>query len=100
MLGTGGYHVLSVNAIVIDPEVPEGPRLWLTEADRRRRAPRQPDMPVGTYTFRHARVSVYRRGEDRPDAPPAPAPGPLAPPPARAGPPPRPPAGPVARRPV
>ncbi len=61
MLGTGGYHVLSVNAIVIDPEVPEGPRLWLTEADRRRRAPRQPDMPVGTYTFRHARVSVYRR---------------------------------------
>ncbi len=57
--------MLSVNAIVIDPEVPEGPRLWLTEADRRRRAPRQPDIPVGTYTFRHARVSVYRREDDR-----------------------------------
>jgi hypothetical protein len=57
--------VLSVNAIVIDPEVPEAPRLWLTEADRRRRAPQQPDVPVGTYTFRHARVSVYRREDDR-----------------------------------
>jgi hypothetical protein len=57
--------VLSVNEIVIDPEVPEGVRLWLTEADRRRRAPRRPDVPVGTYTFRHRRVSVYRREDDR-----------------------------------
>jgi hypothetical protein len=65
MLSTGGCYVLSVNAIVIDPEVPEEPRLWLTEADRRRREPRQPDVPVGTYTFRHARVSVYRREDDR-----------------------------------
>jgi hypothetical protein len=64
MLGTGGCHVLSVNAIVIDPDVPERARNWLTEADRRRRAP-QPDVPVGTYTFRQARLSVYRREDDR-----------------------------------
>jgi hypothetical protein len=65
MLGTGGCHVLSVNAIVIDPDVPEEMRQWLTEADQRRREPRQPDVPVGTYTFKHARVSVYRREDDR-----------------------------------
>ena len=35
MLGTGGCHVLSVNAIVIDPDVPEEMRQWLTDADQR-----------------------------------------------------------------
>lgn len=54
----------SVNAIVIDPEVPEGPRYWLAEADTRRRAPRQ-EGPVGTYTFRQHRTTVYRREDDR-----------------------------------
>jgi hypothetical protein len=55
--------VASVNAIVIDPEVPEGPRCWLAEADRRRRAPRQREN-VGTYTFRQAGATVYRREDD------------------------------------
>lgn len=61
---TEGCNVVSVNAIVIDPQVPEGPRSWLAEADRRRRAPR-PDGPVGTYTFRQHRTKVYRREDDR-----------------------------------
>jgi hypothetical protein len=55
--------VVSVNAIVIDPEVPQGARCWLAEADRRRRAPR-PDGPVRTYTFRHGGTTVYRREDD------------------------------------
>ena len=56
--------MVSVNAIVIDPEVPEGPRCWLAEADRRRRAPRRSDH-VGTYTFRQGGSTVYRREDDR-----------------------------------
>jgi hypothetical protein len=56
--------MVSVNAIVIDPEVPEGPKCWLAEADRRRRAPR-PEGPVGTYTFRQGGSTVYRREDDR-----------------------------------
>jgi hypothetical protein len=56
--------MVSVNAIVIDPEVPEGPRCWLAEADRRRRAP-HPEGPVGTYTFRQGGSTVYRREDDR-----------------------------------
>jgi hypothetical protein len=64
MLPRRDANVVSVNAIVIDPEVPEGPKRWLTEADRRRReAP--PHGPVGTYTFRHRGTSVYRREDDR-----------------------------------
>jgi hypothetical protein len=55
--------VASVNVIVIDPEVPAGPRRWLAEADRRRRAPRRPDH-VGTYTFRQGGSTVYRREDD------------------------------------
>ena len=55
--------MVSVNAIVIDPEVPEGPRCWLAEADRRRRAPRQQDH-VGTYTFRQGGSTIYRREDD------------------------------------
>jgi len=55
--------VVSVNAIVIDPEVPEGPRCWLAEADRRRRAPSQQEY-VGTYTFRQSGSTVYRREDD------------------------------------
>lgn len=55
--------MVSVNAIVIDPEVPEGPRCWLAEADRRRRAPTQQDY-VGTYTFRQRGSTVYRREDD------------------------------------
>jgi hypothetical protein len=55
--------VVSVNAIVIDPEVPEGPRCWLAEADRRRRAHFQQDH-VGTYTFRQGGSTVYRREDD------------------------------------
>src|SRR5215472_7439293 len=58
-----GCTVVSVNAIVIDPEVPEGPRYWLAEADRRRRAPSQQDY-VGTYTFRQRGSTVYRREDD------------------------------------
>lgn len=54
----------SVNAIVIDPEVPDGPKNWLAEADTRRRAPRQ-EGPVGTYTFRQHGSKVYRREDDR-----------------------------------
>jgi hypothetical protein len=56
--------VVSVNAIVIDPDVPEGPKSWLADADRRRRETR-PQDPVGTYTFRHRGARVYRREDDR-----------------------------------
>jgi hypothetical protein len=56
--------VVSVNAIVIDPEVPPGPRCWLAEADRRRRAPR-PEGPVRTRAFRQGGATVYRREDDR-----------------------------------
>jgi hypothetical protein len=56
--------VVSVNAIVIDPEVPEGPKSWLTDTDRRRREPRPQDQ-VGTYTFRQRGARVYRREDDR-----------------------------------
>lgn len=56
--------MVSVNAIVIDPEVPEGPKCWLAEADRRRRAPR-PEGHIGTYTFRQGGSTVYRREDDR-----------------------------------
>jgi hypothetical protein len=56
--------VVSVNAIVVDPEVPDGAKYWLTEADRQRReAP--PQGPVGTYTFRRRGTTVYRREDDR-----------------------------------
>jgi hypothetical protein len=55
--------VVSVNAIVIDPEVPEGPRRWLAEADARRRTPPRPE-PVGAYTFRQHGSTIYRRADD------------------------------------
>ncbi len=55
--------MVSVNAIVIDPEVPEGPKRWLAEADARRRIPPQPE-PVGTYTFRQHGSTIYRRADD------------------------------------
>ena len=54
----------SVNAIVIDPAVPEGPKCWLTDADRRRREARPQDS-AGTYTFRQRGTRVYRREDDR-----------------------------------
>jgi len=59
--------VVSVNAIVIDPEVPSGPRRWLAQADQRRRTPpppEEPDEPVGTYTFRQHGSTIYRRADD------------------------------------
>lgn len=56
--------MVSVNTIVIDPEVPEGPKSWLTSADRKRRETR-PEDPVGTYTFRQRGTRVYRREDDR-----------------------------------
>jgi hypothetical protein len=56
--------VVSVNAIVIDPDVPEGPRCWLTDADQRRRKA-HPKGPVGTYTFRLRGTRVYRREDER-----------------------------------
>jgi len=64
MLARRRCHVLSVNAIVIDPDVPEGPMRKLADADERRQLPRQRG-PVGTYTFRIAGSSVYRREDDR-----------------------------------
>jgi hypothetical protein len=60
---TEGCNVVSVNAIVIDPEVPEGPRRWLAQADARRRTPPQPE-PAGTYTFRQHGSTIYRRADD------------------------------------
>jgi hypothetical protein len=57
--------VVSVNAIVIDPEVPEGPRRWLAEADARRRTPPQPETgPTRTCTFRQHGSTIYRRADD------------------------------------
>jgi hypothetical protein len=55
--------VVSVNAIVIDPEVPEGPRRWLAKADARQRVSPQPGA-VGTYTFRQHGSTIYRREDD------------------------------------
>jgi hypothetical protein len=60
---TEGCNVVSVNAIVIDPEVPEGPRRWLAEADARRRTPPEREH-VGTYTFRQHGSTIYRREDD------------------------------------
>jgi hypothetical protein len=61
---TEGMHVADVNAIVLDPELPEGPKQWLTEVDQKRREVR-PVGPVRTYTFRLQGASVYRREDDR-----------------------------------
>ena len=56
--------MVRVNAIVIDPEVPKGPRRWLAEADERRRTPPEQQEPVGTYTFRQHGSTIYRREDD------------------------------------
>jgi len=62
---TEGCNVVSVNAIVIDPEVPSGPRRWLAQVDERRRTPpRQQQESVGTYTFRQHGSTIYRREDD------------------------------------
>jgi hypothetical protein len=56
--------VVSVNAIVIDPGLPDGPKCWLADADRRRREARPQDS-ARTYTFRRRGSRVYRREDDR-----------------------------------
>ena len=56
--------MVSVNAIVIDPEVPKGPRRWLAQADERRRTPPPPQEAAGAYTFRQHGSTIYRREDD------------------------------------